>query len=127
MRPCSTGDCLSQGKQLLCYIGLYKGNVGFIGVIIGRMEKKVETSIEGFFIWQTEKLLQHGKCGFRRLRTYLPVGSKDPNSRALGPKYYNIHGIWALQPYYLGFWSLRAPVRCEEQSCSFVKKRVFIV
>ena len=26
---------------------------------------------------------------------------------ALGPKYYNVNGIWALKPYYLGPWTLR--------------------
>ena len=36
-----------------------------------------------------------------------PEGSKDPNIRVLGPKYYNINGIWALIPYYLGPWTLR--------------------
>ena len=25
----------------------------------------------------------------------------------VGPKYYNITGIWALNPYYLGPWTLR--------------------
>ena len=34
-------------------------------------------------------------------------GSKDPNNRVLGPKYYNINGIWALKPCYLGPWTLR--------------------
>ena len=34
--------------------------------------------------------------------------SNDPNNRALGPKYCNINGIWALNPYYLGPWTLRA-------------------
>ena len=34
-------------------------------------------------------------------------GSKDPNNRALGPKYYNINGIWALKPPYLGPWTPR--------------------
>ena len=33
-------------------------------------------------------------------------GSKDPNNRALEPKYYNINGIWALNLYYLGPWTL---------------------
>ena len=37
----------------------------------------------------------------------IPLGSKDPNNRALGPKYYSINGIWALKPYYLGPWTLR--------------------
>ena len=36
-----------------------------------------------------------------------PNGPKDPNNRVLGPKYYNIHGIWALKPKYLGPWTLR--------------------
>ena len=26
---------------------------------------------------------------------------------ALEPTYYNIHGIWALEPYYLSPWTLR--------------------
>ena len=36
-----------------------------------------------------------------------PEGSKDPNNRVLGPKYYRIHGIWTLKPSYLGPWTLR--------------------
>ena len=32
-------------------------------------------------------------------------GSKDPNIRVLGPKYYNMNGIWALKPHYLGPWT----------------------
>ena len=36
-----------------------------------------------------------------------PYGSKDPNKWVLGPKYYNMNGIWALKPYYLGPWTLR--------------------
>ena len=36
-----------------------------------------------------------------------PRGSKDPNNRVLGPKYYTINGIWALKPYYLGPWTFR--------------------
>ena len=36
-----------------------------------------------------------------------PLGSKDPNNGVLGPKYYDINGIWALNPYYLGPWTLR--------------------
>ena len=33
------------------------------------------------------------------------MGIQDPNNRALGPKY---NYIWALKPYYLGPWTLRA-------------------
>ena len=36
-----------------------------------------------------------------------PQGSKDPNNWVLGPKYHNIHGIWARKPDYLGPWTLR--------------------
>ena len=35
------------------------------------------------------------------------TGSKDPYIRALEPKHYNIIGVWALQPHYLGPWTLR--------------------
>ena len=28
----------------------------------------------------------------------LNLRSKDPNKRVLGPKYYNINGIWDLKP-----------------------------
>ena len=28
----------------------------------------------------------------------IPLGSKDPNNRVLGPKYHNIHGILDLKP-----------------------------
>ena len=37
--------------------------------------------------------------------------SKDANNRALGTKFYSIHGIWALKPYHLGPWTLRAGFR----------------
>ena len=36
----------------------------------------------------------------------LPEGSKDPNNGVLGPKYYDIDGIWALKRYYWGPWTL---------------------
>ena len=49
-------------------------------------------------------------------------GSKDPNNRVLGPKYYNINSIWALKPYYLGPWTLR-----EDQVLSSVTKPDFSV
>ena len=37
---------------------------------------------------------------------------KDPNNRALGPKYYNSFGICVLQPYYLDPWTLRTMKQC---------------
>ena len=33
-------------------------------------------------------------------------GSKDPNNRALGPKFHSCYSIWALKPYHLGPWTL---------------------
>ena len=45
-----------------------------------------------------------GASDFLRMGT----GSEDPDKRVLGPKYYNINGIWALNPYYLGPWTLRS-------------------
>ena len=36
-----------------------------------------------------------------------PEGSKDSNNGVLGPKYYNLNGIWDLKPCYLGPWTLR--------------------
>ena len=36
-----------------------------------------------------------------------PKGSKDPNNKVSGPKYYDTIGIWALKPHYLGPWTLR--------------------
>ena len=35
------------------------------------------------------------------------IGSKDPNNRALGPKYSDITSTWALIPHYLSPWTLR--------------------
>ena len=32
---------------------------------------------------------------------------KDPNNGPVGPKYFNVIGIWALEPYYSGHWTLR--------------------
>ena len=32
-------------------------------------------------------------------KTAIPYGSKGPNNRALGPKYHNVNGTWALKPY----------------------------
>ena len=43
---------------------------------------------------------EHGKVDVAR--ALVPQGSKDPNDRALGPKYFNINGIWALDPYSSG-------------------------
>ena len=37
----------------------------------------------------------------------------DPNNRVVGPKYYNIHGIWAPKPYDSGPWTLRVPHHLE--------------
>ena len=48
-----------------------------------------------------------GGCTVHAIVEIEPQGSKDPNNRALGPKYYNINGIWALKPYYLGPWTLK--------------------
>ena len=44
-----------------------------------------------------------------------PWGSKDPNNRGLEPKYYNMNGIWALKPYYLGPWTLRVGVQVYQE------------
>ena len=38
---------------------------------------------------------------------YVPYGSKDPNNRALEPKYHSYSSIWAPKPCYLGPWTLR--------------------
>ena len=35
-----------------------------------------------------------------------PQGSKDPNDRVLGPKYYHPDGILDLKRHYLGPWTL---------------------
>ena len=34
-------------------------------------------------------------CGFRMKK--IPEGSKDPNKRDLGPRYYNTTGTWTLR------------------------------
>ena len=39
--------------------------------------------------------------------SHKPRGSKDPNHKVLGAKYYSVHGSWALKPYRLGPWILR--------------------
>ena len=44
-----------------------------------------------------------------------PQGSKDLNNRVLGPKYYNMNGIWGLKPDYLGPWTLRARQKVKRQ------------
>ena len=46
-----------------------------------------------------------------RISGVSPSGSKDPNNRVLGPNYYNMNGIWDLNPKrklpdYLGPWTL---------------------
>ena len=38
----------------------------------------------------------------KELIRLLPKGSKDPNNRVLGPKNYNIHGLWAVKTLVLG-------------------------
>ena len=37
----------------------------------------------------------------------LPLVSKDPHTRVLGPKHHEHYTIWALKPNYLGPWTLR--------------------
>ena len=37
----------------------------------------------------------------------VPLGSKDPNTRVLGPKNNQYYGLWALKPHYFGPWTLR--------------------
>ena len=37
----------------------------------------------------------------------IPLGSRDPNRRVLGSKYYSVNGMWDLKPHYLGLWILR--------------------
>ena len=48
-----------------------------------------------------------------------PQGSKDPNKRVLGPKYYTINGIWALKNYYMGPWTLRVPLTVTTAAVGF--------
>ena len=36
-----------------------------------------------------------------------PKGPRAQTNGVLGPKYYNINGMWALKPYDLGPWTLR--------------------
>ena len=48
-----------------------------------------------------------GAFQHRYSQVALPQGSKDPNGGVLGPKHYNMNGIWDLKPYYLGPWTLR--------------------
>ena len=52
--------------------------------------------------------LKGGSRGIYRDIWGLYKGIKDPNNGVSGPKYYNINGIWALKPSYLGPWTLRA-------------------
>ena len=50
----------------------------------------------------------------------MSLGSKDPNDRVLGPKYYNVNGIWALNPPYLGPWTRRMLPKSRESSRQLV-------
>ena len=36
-----------------------------------------------------------------------PRGSEYPNSKVLAPKINTLKGVWTLEPYYLGTWTLR--------------------
>ena len=50
-------------------------------------------------VWQLHVLWVFSfGCGYVSLRV---------NNRALGPKYYEYYGIWALRPHYLGPWTPR--------------------
>ena len=55
-------------------------------------------------------------CFVIQISRYPKIGNSESlrvqgHDRVLGPKYYNISGIWALRPglrpYYLGPWALR--------------------
>ena len=48
---------------------------------------------------------------------------QGPKYGVLGPKYFNVNGIWALTPYYLGPWTLRGtysidPLPLPAQCCT---------
>ena len=58
-------------------------------------------SLKGVELWGVEGLAP-SSSGRRCIPPYASSGSKDPNNRVLGPKFYNLNGIWALKPYYLG-------------------------
>ena len=65
----------------------------------------------------------HGPFGLKPLG-YLNLetlrGPRTQNNRVSGPKYYNINGIWALTPYYLGPWTLRARLTTENTMLPWV-------
>ena len=46
--------------------------------------------------------------GYRGMYRVSGLGSEDPKNGVVKPKYCTIDGIWALQSYYLGPWTLRA-------------------
>ena len=41
---------------------------------------------------------------------YSPKGPRTQITGFEGPNAYNINGIWALKPYYLGPWTLRVVI-----------------
>ena len=45
-----------------------------------------------------------------RVSLYRMLGAKTQIMRVLGPKYYNVNGIWVVKPYYLGPRTLRVTV-----------------
>ena len=60
--------------------------------------------------WQFPKLLWKGML---RVMPAWPEGSKDPNNpnnSVLRPKDHQYCRLWALEPYYLGLWTLRVGV-----------------
>ena len=60
---------------------------------------------------QSDALAVAGNRAMPELRPHkLPQGSKDPNNRVLGPNDYNVNGIWAPRPCYLGPWTLRVRI-----------------
>ena len=48
----------------------------------------------------------------------IPKGPRTQIMGVLGPKYHNINGIWALNPYYLGPWTLRVYLKSTHMTSS---------
>ena len=68
--------------------------------------------------------LQHDKQSDDQM-PHKPKGSKDPNNRALGPRYYNMNDIWALQPYRLGPWTCReSPLNLKSETPTLGLKKL---
>ena len=89
---------------LKLYLNMLEGR---LTILASRLFKP--NRVLGSLVWLTlASYPESPNAPLKWMSTSCPFSSKDPYKRVLGPKLYDIKGIWPLKPYHLGPWALRA-------------------